>query len=521
VAKGHIVMGLLFFPRGGSAQVARYLATALADVDWSVALVTGSLGVPGEATHAPTFFRDISLQHLDYTEAMRVFAAGGNAVSAPVPMHPSYEDRADAPDVVFAAVPGDVAPHLSAVWESPIRAAGGDRAHVFHLHHLTPQHDAVERHWPQQAVVAHLHGTEIKFLEALNERAALASSVGVALAGMPAWVRANPGGSSTLDDDQRNMLRTTRWDRWQHGDTWRGRLRLQADAADHLVAVSPSDRARAVEVLGVDADRVSVVPNGVDVVRFCPRLMGPAARRVLFRRWLVEAAQGWDESGVPGSVGYREADLDRLLGPDGSAVVLIFVGRFTAAKRVPLLLRAFARARPRFDRSASLMVWGGYPGEWEGEHPVTVARDVGSDGLFFAGWRGHEDLPEALAACDGLVLPSVDDSFPQSPLEAMAVGLPVIATNSGGLPFMVNVDPTRPTGWLVPPDDQGALAEALVEAVNRPQELARRGRAALVHARTRLSWAGRVEAFERVYAHARDRRARRCAGGGTTPRHTR
>ena len=113
--------------------------------------------------------------------------------------------------------------------------------------------------------------------------------------------------------------------------------------------VSPDDRATAVEVLGVDAERVSVIPNGVDTNRFRPRPVTLSERRTLLRRWLVEDPQGWDETAVGGTVAYRDDDLDRLLGPDGDAVVLIFVGRFTAAKRVPSLLRAFARARPRFD----------------------------------------------------------------------------------------------------------------------------------------------------------------------------
>jgi len=505
-------MGLVFFPRGGSAQVARYLSMALAQAGWSVQLVTGSLGDPGEDSHAPTFFAGTPVQYLDYSDAVRAFGAGGSALSAPIPMHPSYEDREDAPDVVFSAVPAELAGHLSSVWETPFRAAGADRAHVIHLHHLTPQHDAVGRCWPRGAVVAHLHGTEIKFLQAVNERAALARSVGTTLAGMPGWVAANPGGSSQLDGPQRELLRTTRWEQWEHGEVWRDRLRRQADAADHLVVVSPADRATAVEVLRADAERVSHVPNGVDLIRFCPRPMSRQERRARFRRWLVEDGKGWDETAVAGTVVYREPELDRLLGPDGDAIVLIFVGRFTAAKRVPLLVRAFARARPRFHGPVSLVVWGGHPGEWEGEHPVAVAREVGSDGVFFAGWRGHHELPQALAACDALVMPSVNDSCPQTPLEAMAVGLPVIATHSGGFPLVVNLDPARPTGWLVPPDDERALAETLVEAANRRQEISRRGEAALAHARTHLSWSGRVDRFEEVYALARDRRARRGPG---------
>src|SRR5206468_5157106 len=102
------------------------------------------------------------------------------------------------------------------------------------------------------------------------------------------WARVNPGGSSQLDEPQRQLVRTTRWERWEHGEAWRDRLRRPADAADHLVVVSPADRATAVEVLRVDAERVSDVPNGVDASRFCPRPMSRQERRAHFRRWLVE-----------------------------------------------------------------------------------------------------------------------------------------------------------------------------------------------------------------------------------------
>jgi glycosyltransferase involved in cell wall biosynthesis len=67
---------------------------------------------------------------------------------------------------------------------------------------------------------------------------------------------------------------------------------------------------------------------------------------------------------------------------------------------------------------------------------------------------------------------------------------------------MVNVDPAHPSGWLVAPDDTGALAEALVEAVNTPGELRARGANALAHARANLSWSGLVPRFEDAYAAA-------------------
>ena len=180
-------MGLLFFPRGGSAQVARYVSRALVAAGWSVELVTGSLGESGDETHAPTFFTGVGVRWLDYSEAVRVFEAGGSALGTAVPMHPSYEDRDGAPDVLLAAVPIELVGRLSSVWEEPFRAAGGDRADIFHLHHLTPQYEVVRRCWPDGAVVVHLHGTELKFMEAVNARAALARSVGTTLAGMSDW----------------------------------------------------------------------------------------------------------------------------------------------------------------------------------------------------------------------------------------------------------------------------------------------------------------------------------------------
>jgi hypothetical protein len=70
---------------------------------------------------------------------------GGSAIAATVPMHPTYEDRDDAPDVLLAAGPPALVEHLASVWKPTLRAAGAAQADVFHLHHLTSQHDAVRR----------------------------------------------------------------------------------------------------------------------------------------------------------------------------------------------------------------------------------------------------------------------------------------------------------------------------------------------------------------------------------------
>jgi glycosyltransferase involved in cell wall biosynthesis len=125
-----------------------------------------------------------------------------------------------------------------------------------------------------------------------------------------------------------------------------------------------------------------------------------------------------------------------------------------------------------------------------------VIAGEGVPDVFLAGWRDHDLLPAALNAADLLVLPSVREQFGLVLIEAMACGLPVVAVDAHGPAGIV--EPGR-TGWLVPPDDQAALAEALVEAVNHPAERARRGIAAWHAARARYSLAGVASAVADVY----------------------
>ena len=395
MTQGRVVMGLLFYPRGGSAYVVRYLSPALARAGWSVSLAVGSLGVAGKETYAPTFFDGLDVQFVDSTDAVCAFEAGGDAIAsaiaAPAPMHPSYEDRAGVPDVVFASVPPELADHLAEVWVPALRAAGAAEADLFHLHHLTPQLYAAQQHWPEIPKVVHLHGTELKLIDSIESRAALAAALGETLATMPEADVSGMSRDRDLDEAQTELLRTTRWPAWRHGEFWAAHLKQQAHLADHLITVSPQNRDAAISVLGIEPEHVSALPNGVDIERFHPRPRVAGARRDAFRRFLVDDPHGWTETGGPGTLRYSESDLDRLLGPADDATVLLFVGRFLGFKRVPALIRAFARARSQFTRPGSLVIWGGHPGEWEGEHPVTVAKELGADGIFFAGWRGHDE----------------------------------------------------------------------------------------------------------------------------------
>jgi glycosyltransferase involved in cell wall biosynthesis len=220
-----------------------------------------------------------------------------------------------------------------------------------------------------------------------------------------------------------------------------------------------------------------------------------------WRRWLIEDARGWDESGEAGTISYNERDLRWFVDPDSGKIspVLLFVGRFLDVKRVPLLIRAYAAARSRFRTPAPLVIWGGFPGEWEGEHPYVVANEVGADGIFFTGWRGHNHLPEGLACADVMVGPSIKEGFGQVFIEAMACAVPVIVARSGGPLSFVNTSPGEPNGWLVAPDDRDGLADALVAAVNDPDARRERAENAYRQIRVAYTWDSLAERFAALY----------------------
>jgi glycosyltransferase involved in cell wall biosynthesis len=197
---------------------------------------------------------------------------------------------------------------------------------------------------------------------------------------------------------------------------------------------------------------------------------------------LVERPEGWLPGQAPGSARYDDDAVARLT----AGVALVYVGRFTAVKRLDRLIAAFGRAQKDFAQPAGLVLVGGHPGEWEVEHPADTAARLGVAHVFLAGWQSQEQLPAFFAATDAIVLTSKHEQFGQVLIEAMACDVPAIATRSSG-PSAIIEDGR--TGWLVEPDDDAALAAALVEAVNDPRERRRRGQAARQTVREHFSWA--------------------------------
>jgi glycosyltransferase involved in cell wall biosynthesis len=433
----------MFFPRGGSAHVARALATELPAHGWDVTLVTGSLrGGHGDAT---AFYDDLDVRPVD-------FGAGD------APMHPSYEDRGgrgSVRDGVFAAVDDEGFERHVAAWSAAFEAADAAECDVLHLHHLTPLHEAAARVAPGVPVVTHLHGTELLMLEEIAD-------------GAP----------------------------WPHAAAWARRMRRWAQRSERLLVLSPGQVDRAVQLLGIAPEQCVLSPNGFDPERFDVLEVDRATH---WRHHLVEAPRGWAPGEEEGSIRYTEAEIAPLArGP-----VAIGVSRFTAVKRIGLLVRAWARAQRegRLPADASLVLLGGYPGEWEGEHPADAIAASGARNVFLAGWHGHDELPSFLSAADVNVLASVREQFGSVLVEGMACGLPPIAVDRFG-PADIVTDGA--TGWLVAPDDEAALAGALIEALGDPVERRRRGRRAWRDARERFSWPALAEDLARVFDEVAD-----------------
>jgi len=431
-------MGFYFYPRGGSAYSCRAIARELGRDGLAVTVLAGSRSDLGKAALAESFYAEADLRAVDFTPAVRSpdpLGYSGPAGTAPIPG--SYEDRPGAEDAVLASLDEEALELQVEAWATALADAAAPGADLLYLHHLTPLNEAARRVLPELPVVGHVHGTELLMLERIEE-------------GPP------PG--------------------WTCAAEWAGRMRGWAERCARIVVNDRGGLRRAARLLGVAEERFACVPNGFDP-EFAP---GEIDRRAHWRRHLVERSCGWRPGSAPGSVSYKERDLDALAG-----TVLLAVSRFTAVKRLPLLIEAFAQAQAELAEPAALVLVGGHPGEWEGEHPDDAIRRTGARDVFLAGWHGHDELPGFLRAGDLFVHASIREQFGQVLIEAMACGLPVIAVDRGG-PGSIVEDPE--TGWLVPPD-RDALAAAITAAIRDADERRRRGQQARAEAVDRYSWA--------------------------------
>jgi glycosyltransferase involved in cell wall biosynthesis len=177
-------------------------------------------------------------------------------------------------------------------------------------------------------------------------------------------------------------------------------------------------------------------------------------------------------------------------GIEPRATVVTHIGRFAFQKNHALLVEAFAQVRA--DAPLYLLLVGG------GELENAVREQVAGLGLQgrvrFLGVRA--DVADILRASDVFVLSSRWEGNPLSVMEAMASGLPVVSTAVGGVPELVQ---DGATGLLVPPDNAGALAQALQALVDDTARRRAMGAAARQHAVAHFDIRHTVRGYEQLY----------------------
>jgi len=236
-------------------------------------------------------------------------------------------------------------------------------------------------------------------------------------------------------------------------DKTQGQLACQRVAyrAAHAVVANSSAAAAQLAREHVPASKVRTIPNGVDCAAFAPVPRDPSRPR----RRFVSVANLRQEKGH-----------DTLL---AAAVVV---------------LRAHPDAEFLFVGNGALR-----------EPLRQQVRELGLENqIHFLGECA--DVAAVLSASDVFVLASRTEASPNSVLEAMAAGLPIVATRVGGIPELVE---SGATGLLVEPDRPEALASALLQLVDNPRMSDDFGRAARAAVTERFSFERMVAAFEHLY----------------------
>jgi D-inositol-3-phosphate glycosyltransferase len=201
--------------------------------------------------------------------------------------------------------------------------------------------------------------------------------------------------------------------------------------ADRIVAPTQAELAQLQWLYHVDTNKITIIPPGVDTSHFYP----------------IPDDEAKEYIGVP--------PCDRML---------LYVGRIEPLKGIDTLIEAIAHIR-REGNEVCLAVIGGEMDigqEFENAEMArlkSVSANYGlDDSVVFLGKRSQDSLPYYYSAAEAVVVPSFYESFGLVALEAMACGTPVVASEVGGLAFLVQ---DGETGYTVPVEEPQKLAERL------------------------------------------------------------
>ena len=269
-----------------------------------------------------------------------------------------------------------------------------------------------------------------------------------------------------------DLVHCTGWD----ASLW-GRLAAIAARRPTVVTEHAGDRTLQVSKRGVPRARLIALHNRLlDRATDATVVVSTAQRPVLEAEGVRPASIFLIPNGVPiGELRQRAAaaeDVRDALGVPAGAAMVLQVARFAAGKHQTTALRAVARLRERFGDVR--LVFAG-----DGETEAAVRREALARGAWWATFLGsRDDVPALLAAADLAVLPSSAEGLPMSLIEAMALGTPVVATDVGDVPWLLE---TTGGGICVPAGDEGAFLAACARVLGDAglrERFRRAGRAA-------------------------------------------
>jgi D-inositol-3-phosphate glycosyltransferase len=227
--------------------------------------------------------------------------------------------------------------------------------------------------------------------------------------------------------------------------------------ADRIIAATPAEQAQLQFLYKTDKEKITIIPPGVDISHFYP---------------------------IP------QDEARCYIGVPQKDPMLLFVGRIEPLKGIDTLIRAIAHMRTTgiTDRHPHyLVIIGGDPAAdpqdmtSEMARLQSLSRELGLEDLvLFLGKRDQSSLPYYYSAADVLIMPSHYESFGMVALEAMACGTPVVASQVGGLAFLIQ---DGVTGYVVPGGDPIALSDRLTLLLSQPEQRLRLGEQAAAYAR--------------------------------------
>lgn len=230
----------------------------------------------------------------------------------------------------------------------------------------------------------------------------------------------------------------------------------------HIITTSPRITSSLVSTFDLDPAEISTLPTGVDLERFKPE--GP------------------------------KADLTACSLPSQKPLIgMVTVIR--AAKGIQVLAEAVHLLRTQHGVDVHCVIAGEGPSL---AYVKSMVAQFGVEGQFtFLGHR--EDVPEIMRTLDIVAIPSFHEAIPQSGLQALAMGVPVVASDVGGIPSIIK---HGETGRLVPPRDAAALAAAIRETLEqkaRTQAMCSAGRQLVANHHSLAVMLDRLEAIYRQH----------------------